>query len=166
MLRWTGQEVAVSNRGAAAVKRFFTVESAGETLVFVRPVVRDVVQAYTELMRLRTEQQELALLRDVHERLSEVRARIDEHVQRLKQLHHELADVGCELKDLVGGLVDFPARLDGRTVYLCWKLGEPEVRYWHEADAGYAGRRPIDDEFRLRVREAATPPAGAPSPRS
>jgi hypothetical protein len=41
------------------------------------------------------------------------------------------------------GLVDFPALWDGRLVYLCWKLGEPEVLYWHEIDAGFAGRQPL-----------------------
>ena len=41
------------------------------------------------------------------------------------------------------GLVDFPSRLDGRTVFLCWRLGEPEVLHWHELDAGFAGRQPL-----------------------
>ena len=52
-----------------------------------------------------------------------------------------------ELKDLSEGLIDFPALYEGRTVYLCWKLGEPEVGYWHEVSAGFAGRQPIDDTF-------------------
>jgi hypothetical protein len=131
--------------------RLFTVESANEALVLVRKVVQDIVSAYKGLMRLRTERQELALLADAHEHLEDLLRRIEHKVERLKRLHQELADVGCELKDLSGGLVDFPARLEGRKVLLCWKLGEPEVAYWHELRAGFAGRQPIDVDFRRRV---------------
>jgi hypothetical protein len=58
-----------------------------------------------------------------------------------------LTDWGIELKDLDDGLVDFPAMREGRTVFLCWKLGEPEVAYWHEITSGFAGREPLDDQF-------------------
>jgi hypothetical protein len=49
------------------------------------------------------------------------------------------------LRDLDRGLVDFPAVMDGREVYLCWEEGEDEIRFWHEPEAGFAGRRPIGD---------------------
>ena len=62
--------------------------------------------------------------------------RILEYVEELRQL-------GVEAKSATEGLVDFPAVLDGRTVYLCWRLGEPEVLYWHELDAGFRGRKPL-----------------------
>ncbi|MBI5034656.1 MAG: DUF2203 domain-containing protein [Chloroflexi bacterium] len=52
-------------------------------------------------------------------------------------------DIGCELKDLDQGLVDFPAYRDGKLIYLCWKRGEDQVRYWHDLDSGYGGRRPL-----------------------
>jgi hypothetical protein len=58
-----------------------------------------------------------------------------------------LAEWGIELKDLSVGLIDFPALRDGRTVFLCWQLGEPEVAYWHETTTGFAGRRPVDDKI-------------------
>jgi hypothetical protein len=54
-----------------------------------------------------------------------------------------LQDIGCELKDLDQGLVDFPSYRDGRLVYLCWKRGEDRIRFWHDLDAGFAGRQPI-----------------------
>ena len=57
----------------------------------------------------------------------------------------ELADIGCELKDWETGLVDFPARMSGEEVLLCWKLGEPRVAYWHHVHAGFAGRSPISE---------------------
>ena len=49
------------------------------------------------------------------------------------------------LRDLDRGLVDFPALQDGREIYLCWQEGEDEIEFWHEPEAGFAGRRPIDD---------------------
>ncbi len=55
----------------------------------------------------------------------------------------ELESKGCELKGVEMGLVDFPAIRDGKEVYLCWKVPEKEIRYWHDLYTGYAGRKPI-----------------------
>jgi hypothetical protein len=55
------------------------------------------------------------------------------------------------------GLLDFPTTCDGRWVYLCWRRGEPEVRAWHELDGGFAGRRPVTAEHRLRMGRGALP---------
>jgi hypothetical protein len=52
---------------------------------------------------------------------------------------------GIVVRDLDSGLCDFPARREGRTIFLCWRLGEPAIAWWHEPEAGFAGRRPIDD---------------------
>lgn len=56
---------------------------------------------------------------------------------------HRLLDLGVELKDLDRGLVDFPSWRDEREVYLCWRLGEERVAYWHEMETGFAGRQPL-----------------------
>ncbi len=58
----------------------------------------------------------------------------------------QLVEWGIELKDLATGLVDFPALRDGREIYLCWRLGELTVGYWHELDTGVAGRTPLDED--------------------
>ena len=55
-----------------------------------------------------------------------------------------LASLGAEAKaPLDAGLVDFPGEMDGRLIYLCWRLGEPSIQHWHEIDAGFAGRQPL-----------------------
>jgi hypothetical protein len=54
-----------------------------------------------------------------------------------------LAAGGIILRDPESGLVDFPSRREGRTIYLCWRLGEDRVAHWHDANAGFAGRRPL-----------------------
>jgi hypothetical protein len=55
----------------------------------------------------------------------------------------ELDALGIAFKGFDQGLVDFPAERDGQPIYLCWRLGEPSVQFWHERDAGYEGRQPI-----------------------
>ena len=57
----------------------------------------------------------------------------------------ELRELEVVLRDLDRGLVDFPSLRDGREVYLCWQEGEDEIGFWHEPDAGFGGRRPLDD---------------------
>ncbi len=128
-------------------QRVFNVQSANAALVLVRKVVRDVVERYAELMKLRSEREELALARSLPERVEELRVRIGVAVERLKRLQEELAGVGCELKDWVTGCVDFPAVYRGRRVWLCWQLYEPEVAYWHEWDADFSARQAVEPDF-------------------
>lgn len=56
----------------------------------------------------------------------------------------QLEASGCLLKDLNVGLIDFYGMRDGTMVFLCWKLGEDRIRFWHTLEDGYAGRRPLD----------------------
>ena len=67
----------------------------------------------------------------------------NEGVNRFYSLVDEVHEMGCFLKDIETGLVDFYALYQGRVVYLCWKLGEPEVGFWHEVGRGYTYRQPI-----------------------
>ncbi|HUG55814.1 MAG TPA: DUF2203 domain-containing protein [Candidatus Limnocylindrales bacterium] len=70
----------------------------------------------------------------------------DPVANEIRALLLELAELGVEVKDLDEGLVDFPTLRRGREIYLCWKLGEGErISWWHEVEAGYPGRRLIED---------------------
>ena len=62
----------------------------------------------------------------------------------VRRLLETLSEAGIVLRDIDRGLVDFPAIVDGREVYLCWELGEDEVAFWHDLTAGYGGREPLD----------------------
>ncbi|MFQ5673689.1 MAG: DUF2203 domain-containing protein [Nitrospinales bacterium] len=62
---------------------------------------------------------------------------------QLNRAMNDLSDEGCIIKGIAEGLVDFPAILNGREVFLCWKIPEEEVRFWHDLDAGYAGRQKL-----------------------
>ncbi len=76
--------------------------------------------------------------------LNETRQELAKATAELNSLIERGRELGCEVKDIDQGLVDFRAERDGREVYLCWKLGEPQVRWWHELDTGFAGRRPLE----------------------
>jgi hypothetical protein len=68
--------------------------------------------------------------------LRDVRAEMEQRLLYLQGL-------GIQLKDIENGIVDFPSRMFGRDVYLCWRLGEEQVAHWHDMEAGFAGRRPL-----------------------
>jgi hypothetical protein len=65
----------------------------------------------------------------------------------LKETVEAIHETGCQLKDVEIGLIDFPTLYRGNEVYLCWKLGEEGIGYWHPIEDGYRGRRAIDSEF-------------------
>ena len=69
---------------------------------------------------------------------------LEQAVAALNSLGEQVNELGCELKDIDQGLVDFRTEMDGREVYLCWKLGEERVEWWHELDIGFAGRQPLE----------------------
>jgi hypothetical protein len=66
---------------------------------------------------------------------------------RLREVVEQIEELGCIVKDLDMGLIDFPCRVGGREFYLCWKLGESSIQFWHNMDEGFAGRKPIDEKL-------------------
>jgi len=75
------------------------------------------------------------------------RSRRDASSAMLKSAVEGVQEMGCLIKDLDIGLVDFPTLFRGVEVYLCWKLGEKAIEYWHGVDEGFRGRKPIDRDF-------------------
>ena len=132
---------------APPARRYFTLEQAESALVLVRRIVRDIVRRHAELLRLRDEIEDLGDTAATADAVAALRVRGEQLASALNRLHDELLEIGCELKDWTVGLVDFPALREGREVLLCWRLDEDAVRHWHEPDAGFSGRQPIDDSF-------------------
>ena len=81
------------------------------------------------------------------------RAEREKTTQEAKGCVAEIEEIGVQIKDLEEGLLDFPCVLDGKTVLLCWKLGEKEIGYWHAAEDGFEGRKPLDGRFGKTERE-------------
>jgi hypothetical protein len=79
-----------------------------------------------------------------YESFAQLRLEHDRLVTQLKDMLESIHATGCIVKDLDVGLVDFPAVINNEEVYLCWRLGEDRIRFWHRQDEGFAGRKPID----------------------
>jgi len=134
--------------------KLFTHAEAQELLPRVADLLRQAIalkdeyeEAGGELKRL---QERIMMLGGVvtdRERALAVRQRRDAAAARLKAAIEAVQEMGCIVKDLDNGLVDFPTRFRGVEVYLCWKLGEAEIGYWHGVDEGFRGRKAIDQDF-------------------
>lgn len=85
------------------------------------------------------------LLNVVH--LARRKAEREKAVQRVKDAVAEIDATGVQVKDLDIGLLDFPCRVDGEIILLCWKLGETDITHWHGTEEGFAGRKPIDERI-------------------
>lgn len=133
-------------------KRLFTVSEANAMLPLVRAIVTDLVKLSHEVIERRQRLTHLLAGReiDLDDPYASELAQIEEEVHkdgvRLREYVEELEELGVEPKSGPEGLIDFPAFIDGRVAYLCWKLGEPEVGYWHELEAGFRGRHPLPRE--------------------
>ena len=132
-----------------APAKIFTVEEANARLPLVRAIVSDLMQLATELSERRDRLGQLTRGRggdssDVYQaEVEQVELELEKDSERLNDYLRELLELGVEPKSATAGLVDFPAMIDGKLAYLCWKHGEPEVLYWHELDAGFAGRQSL-----------------------
>jgi hypothetical protein len=126
--------------------RVFSVEDANRTLPLVRRIVQDIVEAHAAWARV-VERFEVATALSRADAPDPEAEMLQRDAQRLAQdiqgFVEELEELGVEFKGFELGLVDFPSEREGRPVFLCWKLGEESVSFWHEVDEGYAGRRPL-----------------------
>lgn len=125
----------------------FTVDQANRMLPLVRRIARDIVDGYARWQRVVGEF-EVASARSTAgapDGEAEVLQREALHMAAdIEGCQRELARLGVDFKGYELGLIDFPAERDGRPVFLCWRLGEDTVSHWHDRDAGYAGRRPLE----------------------
>lgn len=125
--------------------KYYTPQEANNLLEIVRPMVAELMQISE---RIRSRQPEIWAVVEKsagnggNPELSKLLPDFD----RLDQILHRLQDMGIEIKDLTIGLIDFPAFKDGRVIFLCWKYNEEKIQFWHEVEAGFAGRQPIDWE--------------------
>ncbi len=140
------------NASKKAEKQFFTVEEANQRLPLVRVIVDDIVRLFRDVHDRR---ERLAQIRQLpgasnrnedtvySEELDQTELEIQKDIERLEGFIAELHELGIELKDPVVGLIDFPTMIDGREAYLCWKLGEGDISFWHELNEGLQGRQSL-----------------------
>ena len=140
---------------------FYTIDRANERLADVRPILEDLRARRLELVALRdrlraASQAEVpggqSLVDDAlrnaggspgSESPRILAARMQAVIDQMQAAVARLDGWGITLRDIETGLIDFPALVEGRQVWLCWRLGESDVAWWHELSSGFAGRRPL-----------------------
>jgi len=121
----------------------FTVAEANAALKVIRPLIAEIQAIRADVLGRRPElwpAMERAAGNGGNAELS----RLAQEFERLDNLVHAIIRTGAEIKDLSAGLIDFRAWRADHEVYLCWKAGEDDIRYWHEIEDGFGGRQPID----------------------
>jgi len=134
--------------------RFFTLQQAEEVLPDVASAIRDAIALKSEYERRESEwrifSQRVSVMggmRVDRGRIMEQKNGRQEAALALKQAIDKVHQFGCVVKDLDIGLIDFPTLFQGEEVYLCWKLGEAGIGFWHGVNEGFRGRKPIDSGF-------------------
>ncbi len=125
------------------MSRLFTIEEARAALQGIRPLMDEIQAIRAAILEQQPEAWQV-VERAAGNGGNRAASRLVKDFDRLDRLIHEVQDAGAIFKDINLGLIDFPAVRQGSEVYLCWKYGEPDLMYWHEIDAGFAGRQPIE----------------------
>lgn len=135
------------------LSRYFTPDGANATLPLVSRIVDDLLQLHPEWRRavaayeLEQDRADFAVEPEAA-RLARLEA--GRLAGEIESCLAELEQVGCLFRGFDEGLIDFRARHEGRDIFLCWRHGEAEVGHWHEIDAGFPGRQPLDSGFFAR----------------
>ena len=134
--------------------RSFTLEEAQSLLPVLESLLRTAIDGKKLIETVDAELQDLAhrvflsggLLVNIIQ-VARRKAEREKTIQRVKDTLAEIDATGVQVKDLDIGLLDFPCQVEGRTLLLCWKLGEKGITHWHDTDEGFAGRKPIDEKI-------------------
>jgi hypothetical protein len=131
--------------------KLFTLTEAERTRREVEPMLIEAIETRRKLLPLDDELGTLAAriqsmggLVVPYEQAARLRFDRDRLAESLRTSLEKIQSTGCLVKDLNIGLLDFPAILNNQEVYLCWRLGEERIRFWHRQDEGFAGRKPIE----------------------
>jgi len=137
----------------------FTLEEAESLLPEIERSLREAISlksefelADGELQSIRRRVMMLGGMLIDREKIQRHKQQRERSAEGLKAAIEKIQEFGCIIKDLDIGLVDFTTLFRGEEVYLCWKLGESGINFWHGTHEGFAGRKPIDEEFRALHR--------------
>ncbi len=135
-------------------KKHFTLREAQDLLPVMESLLRTSMESKRQIEEIEDEFKKINYNVFLHGgmqldivALSRRRAESDKAIQRVKDAMAEIESIGALVKDLDIGLIDFPCLVDGTTVLLCWKMGEPSITHWHGTNEGFAGRKPIDERI-------------------
>ncbi len=134
--------------------RTFTLQEAQNLLPVLQSLLRAAMDGKKLIEAVDNELQELAhrvlmsggLLVNVVQ-MARRKAEREKAIHRVKDTLAEINAIGVQVKDIDIGLLDFPCKVEGRVVLLCWKLGEQGITHWHTSSEGFAGRKPVDERI-------------------
>jgi hypothetical protein len=119
---------------------YFTIKSANEALPGIIEKFKNIKKEKNELMKA---EQELQSHTSNLEEYIIKKQKLNSSMTKLSQLIEDLEETGVSLKGIDQGLLDFPSKRFDEDVWLCWKDGETEIKFWHDMDSGFNGRKPI-----------------------
>ncbi len=129
------------------VKKYFTVEGAQKQIPKIRKSLmklKNLKKAIDAVLSIKIDPKEIG-----YEEFIETNTKLNKEYHKISYEFYKevenLEKIGCILKDLEQGLVDFYCKFESRDIFLCWKLGEYKIKAWHELDDGFIGRKPIID---------------------
>jgi len=132
-------------------QRIFTLTEAEQARRELEPILIEAIGARKKLSVLENDltavSTRILMMGGIlvpYAKLAEKRLEHQSLAEVMKANLEKILATGCIIKDLDVGLLDFPSILDDEEVYLCWKLGEDRIRYYHRQDEGYSGRKPLD----------------------
>ena len=132
-------------------QRLFTLTEAERARKELEPVLVEAMECRKKLAGLETDLTAVSARITVmggvivpYEKLATLRTEHQQLAGTLKAALDRILETGCLIKDLEVGLLDFPALINNEAVYLCWRLGEDRIRFYHRQDEGFAGRKPLD----------------------
>ena len=120
--------------------RYFTIKSANEALPAVIEKFNNLKKQKNEIIK---PEQELQLTASNFEQYMAQKQKLNSEMTKFYQLIEDLEETGVSLKGLDQGLLDFPSKRFDEDVWLCWKEGETEIKFWHDMNSGFNGRKPI-----------------------
>ena len=120
--------------------RYFTIKSANEALPSVIEKFNNLKKQKNEIIKA---EQELQLTASNFEQYMAQKQKLNSEMTKFYQLIEDLEETGVSLKGLDQGLLDFPSKRFDEDVWLCWKEGETEIKFWHDMNSGFNGRKPI-----------------------
>jgi hypothetical protein len=142
----------------------FTLDEAQSLLPVLESLLKRAMEARRAAQSVESELNELPQriylsggMRVNSASIAKRRAEVEEHLKQVQESVAEIDAIGVQVKDLDSGLLDFPCRIDGEVVLLCWRMGERAIEHWHTIEAGFQGRQPLNERFRRRVTAGGRP---------
>jgi len=126
----------------APVQRYFTVDEANATLQTLRPIIAEILEIRSAILERQPEIWSV-IAKAAGNGGNRAAGEAELEFQRINSLVRQIHALGVLLKDVNIGLLDFLSIRDGKDIYLCWRYGEAEIRYWHELEAGFSGRQAL-----------------------